>query len=53
MTIVIAIIILITILLLGVPIPFAFFASALSLVWFGGYDYLPASVRLQQVSSRS
>jgi tripartite ATP-independent transporter DctM subunit len=39
MTIVIAIIILVTILLLGVPIPFAFFASALSLVWFGGYDY--------------
>ncbi len=39
MTIVIAIIVLIVVLLLGVPIPFAFFASSLSLVWLGGYDY--------------
>ncbi len=38
MTVVIAIIVLVTILLLGVPIPFAFFASALTLVWIGGYD---------------
>jgi C4-dicarboxylate transporter DctM subunit len=39
MTIIIAIIVLVVVLLLGVPIPFAFFASALSLVWLGGYDY--------------
>jgi C4-dicarboxylate transporter DctM subunit len=39
MTIIIAVVVLIVVLLLGVPIPLAFFASALSLIWLGGYDY--------------
>lgn len=37
--ILIAVLILIIVLIWGVPIPFAFFASALFLVIFGGYDY--------------
>lgn len=35
----IAIVILVVVLILGVPIPFAFFTSALSLIFLGGYDY--------------
>lgn len=39
MTVIIAVAVLIVVLLLGVPIPFAFFASSLTIVFFGGYDY--------------
>ncbi len=35
----IALIVLVIVLLLGVEIPFAFLASALVIVIFGGYDY--------------
>lgn len=38
-TVLISIVILIVVLLIGVPIPFAFFASTLSIVILGGYDY--------------
>lgn len=35
----VAIIALIVVLMIGVPIPFAFFASSLTIVFMGGYDY--------------
>ncbi len=39
MDVIIAVAVLIVVLLLGVPIPFAFFASTLTIVFLGGYDY--------------
>lgn len=39
MDIIIAVGVLIVVLLIGVPIPFAFFASSLTIVVLGGYDY--------------
>lgn len=38
-SVLLALLILLVVLLIGVPIPFAFFASALTLVIVGGYDY--------------
>ncbi|WP_352400814.1 TRAP transporter large permease [Anaerotignum sp.] len=35
----IAVAVLLIVLIIGVPIPLAFFASTLSIVYFGGYDY--------------
>lgn len=35
----VSIVVLIVVLIIGVPIPFAFFASTLSIVLLGGYDY--------------
>ncbi len=37
--VILAVVVLIVVLLLGIPIPFAFFASTLTIVFFGGYDY--------------
>jgi len=39
-TIIISLIVLIVVLMMGVPVPFAFFASTLSIVILGGYDFI-------------
>jgi len=39
-TIIISLIVLIVVLMMGVPVPFAFFASTISIVLLGGYDFL-------------